>query len=153
MIIPRSYFHHREPFSLARELVGKYLFTKIGGQISGGIITETEICTEAMMSESIVLPHLNSDTSQDGYVYVFAYDKGKYRFGLMTKYSETQTLILVCSILSTHGEELMLKRTGKFRMSSSVTQGVENVTKALGITVEHHGHIIPSEMIWIEDRG
>ena len=38
-----DYFLNDDVVFLAKDLLGKYVFTQIGGQIAGGIITETDI--------------------------------------------------------------------------------------------------------------
>ena len=40
--IPLDYFLNDDVVFLAKDLLGKYVFTQIGGQIAGGVITETE---------------------------------------------------------------------------------------------------------------
>ena len=109
MLLPQSYYLHRDVVFLAKDLIGKYLFSKIDGQLCGGIITETEVY------------------------------KGD--------------AILIRAIHATHGEELMLKRTGKPQMKPQVTDGPGKVTKALGITLADNGESLQNKRIWIEDRG
>jgi len=108
MLLPQSYYLHHDVVFLAKDLIGKYLFTKIDGQLSGGIITETEVSKGA---------------------------------------------ILIRAIHATHGEELMLKRTGKPQMTPQVTDEPGKVSKALGITLADNGELLQGKRIWIEDRG
>ncbi|HNL84697.1 MAG TPA: DNA-3-methyladenine glycosylase, partial [Chitinophagales bacterium] len=42
MKLPLSYFHNDDVVFLAKDLLGKILFTNIDNQITAGIITETE---------------------------------------------------------------------------------------------------------------
>ena len=42
MIIQKEFYLSKDVVDVARNLIGKHLFTKINGEISGGIITETE---------------------------------------------------------------------------------------------------------------
>ena len=42
MLLPLTYYQSSDVVALARDLLGKYLFTCIDGQLSGGIITEAE---------------------------------------------------------------------------------------------------------------
>ncbi|MCL2313319.1 MAG: DNA-3-methyladenine glycosylase, partial [Firmicutes bacterium] len=42
MLLSETYYLHHDVVFLAKDLIGKYLFTKIDGQLCGGIITETE---------------------------------------------------------------------------------------------------------------
>ncbi len=61
--------------------------------------------------------------------------------------------ILVRGIIPTHGEELMLQRTGKNRISNDLTNGPGKVCKALGLTTADNGCPLDSATLWIEDRG
>ena len=42
MKLPLSFYQRNDAVLVARELLGKHLFTQIDGEISGGIIVETE---------------------------------------------------------------------------------------------------------------
>ena len=41
-IIPLSYFQNKDTLWIARDLLGKYLFSRIDGVVAGGMIIETE---------------------------------------------------------------------------------------------------------------
>ena len=70
-----------------------------------------------------------------------------------TELQEVADAILIRGIIPTHGEELMLRRTGKARISPSITSGPGKVSKALGLTIADNGFSLESERVWIEDRG
>jgi 3-methyladenine DNA glycosylase Mpg len=108
MLLPKTYDLHHDVVFSAKDLIGKHLFSKIDGQLCGGIITETEVCEDA---------------------------------------------VLIRAIHATHGEELMLKRTGKPQMNPQVTNEPEKVTKVLGITFEDNEELLQNKLIWIEDRN
>ena len=108
MRLPQSYYLQHDVVFLAKDLIGKHLFSKIDGQLCGGIITETEVCEDT---------------------------------------------VLIRAIYATHGEELILKRTGKPQMNPQVTNEPEKVTKALGITPADVGKLLQNKLIWIEDRN
>src|SRR5476649_1671186 len=42
MKLPEAYYHGDDVVAISRDLLGKYLFTKIDGIITGGYIVETE---------------------------------------------------------------------------------------------------------------
>ena len=41
-VIPESFYLGRDVAAIARNLLGKYLFTRIDGLVTGGYIVETE---------------------------------------------------------------------------------------------------------------
>ena len=61
--------------------------------------------------------------------------------------------VLIRSIIPTHGEELMLQRTHKQKVTPEITCGPGRVTKALGLTVADNGCSLTDDKLWIEDRG
>ena len=42
MLLPNDYFQQENVVDIARDLVGKVIFTNVNNEIVGGIITETE---------------------------------------------------------------------------------------------------------------
>ena len=42
MKLTKDYFLTDDVVALARDLIGKFLFTRVDGQLTGGIISETE---------------------------------------------------------------------------------------------------------------
>jgi DNA-3-methyladenine glycosylase len=72
---------------------------------------------------------------------------------VVTNQKDTPDAVLIRAIYATHGEELMLKRTGKPQMKPQVTDGPGKVTKALGITMADNGEPLQNNRIWIENRN
>ena len=59
MKLPRSFYLRNDVVKIARELIGKYLYTNIDGIFTGGIITETE----AYNAKS-TKPHMHSEEEE-----------------------------------------------------------------------------------------
>ena len=74
-------------------------------------------------------------------------------FNVVSNVENEPEAVLIRAIFPTHGEELMLQRLHKNRMSVSLTDGPGKLTKALGITRELNGCSLLSDRVWIEDRG
>jgi len=157
MTIPETYFHHQDVLFLAEDLIGKYLFTNIEGQLCGGIITETEayqgVTDRACHAFGGRRTARNEVMyAQGGVIYVFLCYGIHSLLNFVTNQKEVPEAILIRSILPTHGEELILRRTGKSQITSEIGQGPGRVSKALGVNTQHSGCKIPSDMIWLEDR-
>ena len=157
MTIPESYFHNQDVLFLAEDLIGKYLFTNIEGQLCGGIITETEayqgVTDRACHAFGGRRTARNEVMyAQGGVIYVFLCYGIHHLLNFVTNQEGIPDAILIRSILPTHGEELILQRTGKTRITPTSMQGPGRVSKALGITTQHNGNTLPSDMIWLEDR-
>jgi DNA-3-methyladenine glycosylase len=158
MPLPKPYYLHQDVVFLAKELIGKYLFTKIDGQLSGGIITETEaykgIEDRACHAFGGRRTKRNEMMyAEGGVAYVYLCYGIHPLLNVVTNQKDTPDAILIRAIQATHGEELMLKRTGKPQMNLQVTDGPGKVTKALGITLADNGESLQNKRIWIEDRG
>ena len=158
MPLPQSYYLHHDVVFLAKDLIGKYLFTKIDGQLCGGIITETE-AYKGMEDRACHAfggkrtPRNEMMYAQGGVAYVYLCYGIHPLLNVVTNLKDTPDAVLIRAIHATHGEELMLRRTGKPQMKPQVTNGPGKVTKALGITLADNGEPFQSKRIWIEDRG
>ena len=158
MLLPLTYYQSSDVVALARNLLGKYLFTCIDGQLSGGIITEAEAykgvgdrACHSFGGRRTTRNEMMYHAGGVAYVY-FCYGMHNM-FNVVTNVEDEPEAVLIRAIFPTHGEELMLQRLHKSKMSASLTNGPGKLTKALGITRELNGYSLLSEKIWIEDRG
>lgn len=158
MLLPPSYYLSSDVVALARDLLGKYLFTGIGGQLSGGIITETEAykgvndrACHSFGGRRTIRNEMMYHAGGVSYVYL-CYGMHSM-FNVVTNVEDEPEAVLVRAIYPTHGEELMLQRLRKTQMSPALTNGPGKLTKALGITREQNGCSLQSDVIWIEDRN
>jgi DNA-3-methyladenine glycosylase len=158
MRLPQTYYLHHDVVFLAKDLIGKYLFTKIDGQLCGGIITETE-AYKGMEDRACHAfggrrtPRNEMMYAQGGVAYVYLCYGIHPLLNVVTNQKDTPDAVLIRAIHATHGEELMLKRTGKPQMTLQVTNGPGKITKALGVTLLDNSESFQSNRIWIEDRG
>lgn len=157
MKIPLSYYRQTDVVALARDLIGKYLFTLVDGQLAGGIITEAEayngVGDRASHSFGGRRTRRNEMMYHDGGVAYVYFCYGMHcMFNIVTNLENQPEAVLIRAIYPTHGEELMLKRLGKSKMSPALTNGPGKLTKALGITMPMNGKPLDSDEIWLEDR-
>jgi len=158
MRLPKTYYLSHDVVSLAKDMIGKYLFTKIDGQLCGGMITETEaykgVEDRACHAYSgRRTPRNEMMYAEGGVAYVYLCYGIHYLLNVVTNKKDTPDAILIRAIHATHGEELMLKRLGKSKMQPQLTNGPGKLTKALGITLLDNGEPLQNKRIWIEDRG
>ncbi len=156
--LQKSYFLQKDVVFLAKDLLGKYLFSKIDGQISGGIISETEAYVADVDKASHAYNHRRTKRNEmmyheGGVVYMYLCYGMHYMFNIITNAQDVADAVLIRGIVPTHGEELMLRRTGKSHITPALTSGPGKVSKALGLTLSDNGCPLPSERIWVEDRG
>ena len=158
MRIPIDYFQQQDVIFLAKDLLGKTIFTNIDGQISGGMIVETEaykgITDKASHAHGGKRTKRNEVMyAEGGVIYVYLCYGIHHLLNIVTGSKDVPDAILIRSILATHGEELILKRRKKTQMKPEITCGPGNVSEALGIKTKENGISLSEDKIWIEDRG
>lgn len=157
-LLPPNFFLQKDVIKIAQSLLGCYLFTCIEGQISGGIIIETE----AYKAENDKANHAYGGKKtkknammfeEGGIAYIYLCYGMHCLLNFVTNAKNIPDAVLIRSIYPTHGLELMQKRTKKNRATPSITDGPGKLTKALGIDISQNGASLCSNTLWIEDRG
>lgn len=156
--LQKSYFLGDDVLAIARDLLGKYLFTMRDGQLAGGIISEVEayngIADKASHAYGGRRTRRNEMMYHEGGVAYMYLCYGMHNMlNFVTNEEDVPDAVLIRGIIPTHGEELMLRRTGKNRMSRDIGSGPGKVSKLLGLTVADNGCPLTGDTVWIEDRG
>lgn len=156
--LQKSYFLQDDVLAITRDLLGKYVFTCKDGQITGGIISEVEaykgIEDRASHAFGGRRTHRNEMMYHEGGVaYMYLCYGMHAMLNFVTNGENIPDAVLIRRILPTHGEELMLQRTGKTHITPDISNGPGKVSKALGLSVSDNGQPLNSNNIWLEDRG
>jgi DNA-3-methyladenine glycosylase len=141
---------------IAKELIGKIIVTSFNNVITSGRIVETEayigITDQASHSFN------GKRTTRNEYMYATAGTAYVYicygihhLFNVVTNAPEIPDAVLIRAIEPLSGIDLMLKRTGKRQLDSSLTKGPGNAAKALGISKNHSGINLSNSEIYIAD--
>lgn len=145
--------------SISRELLGKFLVTKIGGEtVTGGMIVETEAYhgPEDKASHAYnnrFTPRTSIMYEEGGVAYVYFCYGIHYLFNVVTNIKGVPHAVLVRALEPSDGIELMMKRRKKEQFTQLLAAGPGSVCQALGITKAQNGLSLLSDEIWIEDRG
>ena len=158
MKIERSFYTREDVTLVARDLLGKFLFTKFDGVITGGFITEAEAyagvtdrASHAFGNRRTKRTRVMYQTGGIAYVYLCY---GIYSlFNIVTNKEDIPHAVLIRGICATHGTERILTRTGKKELSYQLTNGPGKVSGALGIHYRHTGIDLLGQEIWLEDLG
>ncbi|TWR31272.1 DNA-3-methyladenine glycosylase [Mucilaginibacter pallidiroseus] len=158
MKLPQSYYQSNDVVELSRDLIGKYLFTFIDGELTGGIITETEAYAGVIDKASHAYRGRNTNRTQTMYLeggvsYVYLCYGIHEMFNVVTSAEGQPHAILIRAIEPTDGIEAMLVRRGMEVLKPNITKGPGSVTKALGISRKINAISLEGDTIWIEDRG
>jgi DNA-3-methyladenine glycosylase len=162
--VQMSFYRQTDVVGIARDLLGKSLYTEYKGVITGGIITETE----AYAGEKDKASHAYGGRFTErtrilyhdgGHAYVYLCYGIHSLFNIVTNYKGVPHAVLIRAIIPTHGIDLMLERRGIKKIGKDFCIGPGKVSKALGIHYSHTGLLLSKteignqEMkIWIEDN-
>ena len=158
MKLTKEYFLGDDVLAIARDLLGKSLFTRVDGQLTGGLICEVEayIGTDDRASHAYGGRRTRRNEMmyhEGGVAYVYLCYGMHHLLNFVTNADGIPDAILIRGIIPTHGEELMLQRTGKRKVTSDIGIGPGKVSKLLGLTVADNGLSLCGDTLWIEDRG
>lgn len=144
--------------TVARQLVGKVLCTRIGGTLTSGIITETE----AYCGRGDKACHANNGTRTErtetmyrsgGIAYIYLCYGIHHLFNVVTNVQDKADAVLIRAVKPLDGKETMMSRRSSQKTEPALTAGPGRLTQALGITTQLDGISLSGDTIWIEDRG
>ncbi len=157
MKLPESFYQRTNVVKIARELLGKPLFTRIDGRITGGLIVETEAYSwkergcHAFGGRKT--PRNAVMFGSGGYSYVYLCYGMHHMFNVVTNTAGTADAILIRALEPVEGIEQMIIRRGDLTNKFHLTSGPGKLTRALGIDRNWNGKSLQDNDIWIEDRG
>ena len=156
--IPKTFYLRENVLEISRDLLGKYIFTRIDKQLTGGIITEVEayagVSDRASHAYGSRRTRRNDIMYSDGGVaYVYLCYGIHHLFNIVTNATGIPHAILLRAIKPTQGIETMLWRRNKLKHDKTLTSGPGSVSQALGIKTIFNGTNLTVNMILLEDRG
>ena len=164
MLIQKEFYLSENVVEIARNLIGKHLFTKINGEISGGIITETEAYEGITDKASHAYRGRKTKRTEimfrkGGIAYIYLCYGIHSLFNIVTNKSNIPHAILIRGIYPTHGINLILNRMNKTSLSKNMINGPGKVTKALNINYSLSGIELKNNYaknqpsIWLENNN
>ena len=158
MKIPASFYERRDVVSISRELLGKYLFTCIDGDLTGGIITETEAYNGVIDKASHAFGGRKTNRTEvmhrhGGIAYVYLCYGIHEMFNIVTSIEGEPDAVLIRGVEPVEGVDIMLMRRNMEKLKPNLTTGPGSVGQALGISRKINGISLQSDTLWLEDRG
>ncbi len=156
--LPHSFYNRADVVLIAKELLGKYLFTRFDGVLTGGIITETEAYNGTIDRASHAFGGRRTARTEimygdAGTAYVYLCYGIHSLFNVVTNEKDTPHAVLIRALHPTHGMKHMLKRRKMKEKKKNLSAGPGTVAEALGIHYSHSGMNLLGTKIWIEDKG
>ena len=156
--LPFSYYQNQDALFLAKDLLGKVLYTKINGEVTAGVIVETEAYFGVIDKASHAYGGRRTNRtepmySQGGISYVYLCYGIHHLFNIVSSVQDEPHAVLVRAIEPLIGKEIMELRRNMPVAKAAITSGPGSVAKALGIDRSFNGKDLTGEEIWIEDHG
>lgn len=166
--LKKDFYVREDVVQIAKDLLGKYLFTKINGKLTAGIITETE--AYAGITDKASHAYNNRRTqrteimfAEGGLTYVYLCYGIHHLFNVVTNVKNVPHAVLIRAVKPVEGIDVILKRRNikmeeDFSLllrstKNKISGGPGTVSQALGIKTQHSGLNLTGNKIWIEDKG
>lgn len=153
-----DFYKRDDVVAISQELLGKWLFTNLDGELTGGIIVETEAYN--FPDDLANHAHGMRRTSRNqtmfwagGCCYVYLCYGIYPLLNVITSQVDIPHAVLIRAIEPKIGIETMMKRRKREKLKRDLTGGPGILTQALGVKKMHNGVLLTGNEIWIEDRG
>jgi DNA-3-methyladenine glycosylase len=157
MKLPDSFYQRTNVVKIARELLGKVLFTKVNEIVTGGVIVETEAYSwreRGCHAYNAKKTQRNAVMfGKGGYAYVYLCYGMHNLFNIVTNRQDVPEAVLIRALEPLEGIDYMVERRGKLMNHLHLTSGPGKLTKALGIDRKLNGKYLAADEVWVEDTG
>jgi DNA-3-methyladenine glycosylase len=156
--LPLTFYQRPDVLTIARELLGKHVFTRLDGELTGGRIVETEAYRHE--GDPSITLHLQRKAKQaqalyqpGGHAYLYTVYRVHTLFNLTVHDAEHPDAVLIRAIEPLEGIDTMLRRRGLAKAARNLTAGPGVLSQALGLTPALNGELLTGPRIWLEDAG
>jgi DNA-3-methyladenine glycosylase len=155
MKLAESFYIRRNVTTIARQLLGKILVTKINNEVTSGIIVETEAYSDRERGSHAFRGMTKRNEvmfDRGGKAYIYLCYGVHEMFNVVTNDAGKADAILIRALEPLKGIETMLERMNT-NSPTRITSGPGKLAKALGIDRKLNGEKLTMNKIWIEDKG
>jgi len=156
--LPLAFYQRPDVLTIARELLGKHVFTRLAGELTGGRIVETEAYRHE--GDPSITLHLQRKAKQaqalyqpGGHAYLYTVYRVHTLFNLTVNDAAHPDAVLIRAIEPLEGIDTMLRRRGLAKVARNLTAGPGVLSQALGLTPALNGELLTGPTIWLEDAG
>ncbi len=156
--LPFSYYQSHDVLFLSKDLLGKVLYTQINGEITAGIIVETEAYMGVVDKASHAYGGRRTNRTETlynhgGVSYVYLCYGIHYLFNVVTASEDEPHAVLIRAVEPFAGIDVIEKRRGLSASNARISSGPGSAAKALGIDSTFNKKELDLDEIWIEDHG
>lgn len=158
MILPEEFYTRTDVVQIAKELLGKVIETRFNGQMTSGMIVETEAYEGITDKASHAYGGRRTKRTEvmywkGGVAYVYLCYGIHHLFNVVTNTEGTPHAVLVRAVEPLEGIDIMLERRKKEKLLPTLTAGPGAMSQALGITTIDTGKSLTVGSILIKDTG
>lgn len=158
MRLNEDFYLNEDVVEVAQLLIGKVLHTRLDGQHTAGIITETEAYNGIVDKASHAYGNRRTARTEvmykrGGCAYVYLCYGIHSLFNVVTNQSGIPHAVLVRAIRPLEGIPIMEARRRQHASNKRFSSGPGSVSQAMGIHFSHTGLSLTGNKIWIADTG
>lgn len=158
MKLKKEYYLNEDVVSLAKDLLGKILYTKIDNEITAGIIVETEAYFGIKDKASHAYGGRRTNRTETmygngGIAYVYLCYGMHNLFNIVSSKENDPHAVLIRGIEPLVGIDIMEQRRNMPHTKGAISGGPGSAAKALGIDKTFNAKNLTGDEIWIEDHA
>ena len=155
--LPLAFYRDNDVVALSRELLGKVLYTNLGGTIAAAMITETEAYAGVDDRASHAWGGRRTRRTEPmfgpgGLAYVYLCYGIHHLFNVVVGESDRPLAVLIRAGVPVAGTKTILRRRNRETMGPSLLVGPGRLAQGLGITTALTATSLVDGKIWIEDH-
>lgn len=156
--LPVEFYRQADVVSVARQLLGKHLYTSIDGMLTGGIIVETEAYRGPEDRGSHAYNNKRTPRNEmmykaGGLAYMYICYGIHDMLNIVTGDEGISHAALIRAIEPVDGLDIMRSRRGLVGKDIRLCQGPGALAKSLGLTKTHNGSDLQGDLIWLTNEG
>lgn len=158
MKLPLSFYQRNDAVLVARELIGKHVYSNINGLLTGGLIVETEAYQGPEDRGSHAFNNRKTPRNEimynaGGVAYMYICYGIHDMLNVVTGSHGVSHAVLIRAVEPRIGIDIMRERRQVLNENTRLCRGPGALAKALGLVKAHNGINLLEDTIWIEDEN
>ncbi len=143
-LLPREFYKNEDVVFLAKQLLGKHIFSHAGGYKTSGIIVETEAYRAPEDKASHAYGNKKTNRTKTmfekpGTAYIYLVYGFHHLFNVVTAPEDVAHAVLIRAVEPLEGIDKMFERRNRISPGFDLTNGPGKWTQAFGITTDLNG--------------
>lgn len=157
-LIPVEFYRQTNVVDLAQSLLGKVLVTNFEGEITRGLIVETEAYNGVIDKASHAYGGRRTKRNEamyqaGGIAYVYLCYVLHYLFNVVTSIENDPKAVLIRGILPMNQHDLVQLRRKQNKIHHNIGIGPGKASQCMGINTSHNSKKLIGNEIWLEEHG